>query len=582
MNRKYLPGLDGIRAIAVISIIIFHLNPKWLSGGFLGVDTFFVISGYLISLLLLNEYEKTGTINIIQFWIRRIKRLFPPVIFMILIVIQYIIFFDQSLLYQLKKDVIAALFYLSNWWYIFDGLSYFESFEARPLEHLWSLAIEEQFYLLFPLILLLLLNKWSKKQVFILLFVVSLLSAILMGLIYNPAESVSRIYFGTDTRLQTLLIGVMFSFIWPAFKLKHGAPKILVVIIDILGFVGLLILLFCIFELSERSSFLFNGGLYLLGICTLFVIMAAVHPSTIMSKVLSIKPLTMTGKYSYSLYLWHYPVIVLMQKYFVQGQIPMYIHLLSVLITIVLAVISYKIIERPYRINGFKVFTKVTSVKYFITVITTLYLCIFTPYLLSVVKAEQPQTHHEITETVSNIPDIKRISPLTPDETTEQIVKNSTPLLIGDSVLVDINNQLKEVLPNATVDGEVGRNIYKALNVADKYQSYNHKDGVVILFIGTNGDFQDVQMNILLSKFDEAQVFLVTSRVPKDYEAHVNEEMYKAARLHKNVHIIDWYEASQGHTEYFAPDGIHLEYPGSERMVSLIYEALISFEENRE
>lgn len=580
MNRKYLPGLDGIRAIAVIAIIIFHLNPKWLPGGFLGVDTFFVISGYLIAMLLINEYEKTGTINILQFWIRRMKRLFPPVLFMILIVIQYIIFFDQSLLYQLKKDVIAALLYISNWWYIFDGLSYFESFEARPLEHLWSLAIEEQFYLLFPLILILMLNKWSKKNILLLFFVVSILSAILMSTLYDPAANVSRIYFGTDTRLQTLLLGVMCAFIWPAFKLKYDAPRILVVIIDFLGFIGLIVLMYSIYKLSEHSVFLFNGGFYVLGIFTLLIIMAAVHPSSIMSRLLGIKPLTVIGKYSYSLYLWHYPVIVLMQKHFVQGQVPIYIHISSVILTIVLAVFSYKLIERPYRLNSLKVFT-IMSIKNFITVIVTLYLCISTPYLLSVVKAEQPQMDHEITKTTSNIPDIKRISPLTPDETTEQIVKNSTPLLIGDSVLVDINNQLKEVLPNATVDGEVGRNIYKALNVADKYQSFNHKDGIVILFIGTNGDFQDVQMNILLSKFDKAQVFLVTSRVPKDYEAHVNEEMYKAARLYKNIHIIDWYEASQGHTEYFAPDGIHLEYPGSKRMVSLIYEALIDFEENR-
>lgn len=581
MNRKYLPGLDGIRAIAVIAIIIFHLNPKWLPGGFLGVDTFFVISGYLIAMLLINEYEKTGTINILQFWIRRMKRLFPPVLFMILIVIQYIIFFDQSLLYQLKKDVIAALLYISNWWYIFDGLSYFESFEARPLEHLWSLAIEEQFYLLFPLILILMLNKWSKKNILLLFFVVSILSAILMSTLYDPAANVSRIYFGTDTRLQTLLLGVMCAFIWPAFKLKRDAPRILVVIIDFLGFIGLIVLMYSIYKLSEHSAFLFNGGFYVLGIFTVLIIMAAVHPSSIMSRLLGIKPLTVIGKYSYSLYLWHYPVIVLMQKHFVQGQVPIYIHISSVILTIVLAVFSYKLIERPYRLNGLKVFT-IMSIKNFITVIVTLYLCISTPYLLSVVKAEQPQMDHEITKTISNIPDIKRISPLTPDETTEQIVKNSTPLLIGDSVLVDINNQLKEVLPNATVDGEVGRNIYKALNVADKYQVFNHKDGIVILFIGTNGDFQDVQMNTLLSKFDKAQVFLVTSRVPKDYEAHVNEEMYKAARLYKNVHIMDWYEASQGHTEYFAPDGIHLEYPGSKRMVSLIYEALIAFEENRE
>ncbi|UBH15479.1 acyltransferase family protein [Macrococcus armenti] len=582
MNRKYLPGLDGIRAIAVIAIIIFHLNPKWLPGGFLGVDTFFVISGYLIAMLLLNEYEQTGTINIVQFWIRRVKRLFPPALFMLLVVIQYIIFFDRDLLYQLKKDAIAAFLYVSNWWYIFDGLSYFESFEPRPLQHLWSLAIEEQFYLCFPLLLMLLLKRWSKKQIFIILLIVSLISSIWMSVLYDPAAgNVSRVYFGTDTRLQTLLIGVMFAFIWPAFKLKQKAPILLVLIIEALGISGLCVLMYCIINASENSALLFNGGFYVISIFTLFMIMSAVHPNTLMRKVLGIKPLVVIGKYSYSLYLWHYPVIVLMQAHFVKGQIPIVVHIASVIVTVMLAVLSYKLIEHPYRTLGFKVFTKIRPIVYFITILITLYLCISTPYLLSVVKAAQPMNDHLMTKTISNVPSIKRISPLETNESVEDIVKHYTPLLIGDSLLVDINDKLKEVLPNATIDGEVGRNIYKTLNVADKYKSFNHKDSIIILFVGTNGDFQDIQMNILLSKFDKAEVFLVTSRVPKEYEQHVNEEMYKAERKYKNVHIIDWYEASKAHTEYFAPDGIHLEYPGVERMVSLIHGTLVDHENNK-
>lgn len=580
MKKHYFPGLDGLRAIAVIAIIIFHLNPKWLPGGYLGVDTFFIISGYLITTLLIKEYEATGSIHLIKFWIKRMKRLLPPVLFMMFIVIQYIILFDRTLLFQIKKDMYAALLYLSNWWYIFDGLDYFRSLEPRPLKHLWSLAIEEQFYLIFPIGLLWLFKSFRKKSyLLIIFFVISLISMALMWLLYNPAESISRIYFGTDTRLQTLLLGVMLAMIWPAYKLKTNPPKQLLIIIDLLGLIGMLFLIRAFFVFTEHSTSVFQGGLYVIGLLTLLFIMASVHPSTMIAKILSLPALVWVGKYSYSLYLWHYPIIVLLQSHYVNGQIPWYVHTVSIILTIFMALLSYHLIEQPFRRNGFKTFVEVKSIRQFTTVIASVYLLIVTPYLLMNVKAISNQDKYVVTQTKSIAPAIKRISPVKVEH--QPIPENMTvyaydPLFIGDSLLVDINDDIKKVFPNATIDGEVGRNIYKAIPVADKYASFNRPDGIVVLYLGTNGDFEDVQLNTILKKFNKANVFLVTARVPKDYEAHVNQEMYQSAQKYKNVHIVDWYKASEGHTEYFAPDGIHLERAGIKAMKQIVTDAIIN------
>ncbi|MBA9941158.1 acyltransferase, partial [Ralstonia insidiosa] len=192
----YLPGLDGLRAIAVIGIIIYHLNTKWLSGGFLGVDTFFVISGYLITSLLLSEYYRNNSINLVNFWLRRFKRLIPAMMFVVTVVLIYTLLFKPELIISIKHDAIAAL-YVSNWWYIIQDVDYFNQFAVAPLKHLWSLAIEEQFYLFFPFILLGLLKFFKKRTTMIILLIISLLSLTAMITIHMYTGNNSRVYFGT-------------------------------------------------------------------------------------------------------------------------------------------------------------------------------------------------------------------------------------------------------------------------------------------------------------------------------------------------------------------------------------------------
>lgn len=224
-NKRYLPGLDGFRAIAVTAIIIFHMNPNWLPGGFLGVDTFFVISGYLITALLISEYYITGEIDLINFWLRRIKRLIPAVLFMLTVILTYTAFFKPEIIFDIKKDTIAAFFYVSNWWYIFQDVDYFNQFAIAPLKHLWSLAVEEQFYLLYPILLLFLVKFKNQNFTFLILFIISLISLEMMFFLSNSEGNNSRVYFGTDTRLQTLLLGALLAIIWPPFSLKKTFLK---------------------------------------------------------------------------------------------------------------------------------------------------------------------------------------------------------------------------------------------------------------------------------------------------------------------------------------------------------------------
>lgn len=562
----YMPGLDGLRAIAVIAIIVFHFNPHLLPGGFLGVDTFFIISGYLITTILLHEYRQTGTIHFVQFWLKRIKRLFPAVFFMLLVVFNYCLFFQPQMIEQLKKDMIAAFLYLSNWWYIFDKVDYFKSFDPRPLQHLWSLAIEEQFYIVFPVILFIMLSLRSKKLVLFFFMMTALCSGVWMAILYHPGVSISRLYFGTDTRLQTILLGVMLAFIWPAHRLRKNASISIRIAVSFIGFIAIAMLFISFFIIKENTPFLYQGGFFVLGVITLFIIASVVYPKSWPGQLLSMPFLTTIGKYSYSLYLWHYPVIILMNSYFKRTGVPYYIYGIEAVIMIFFAVISYHFIETPFRREGIGYFKKIKSLPRVLMILVIMGLIGYSAYQFVTFTPPRDEKIH-MTSTISEIPYPKQLPDVELNNDSPTVMNRTlAPLFIGDSILVDINDVLKQQFPNATIDGEVGRSIYKAIPLAKQYSSFNQPGRIVVLGIGTNGDFEMTQLNQLLSSFNKAEVYLVTTKVPLSYESHVNQLMKQAASSQKNVHLIDWYSVSKDHPEYFASDGIHLENAGIQAM----------------
>ncbi|MFC0136646.1 acyltransferase [Staphylococcus petrasii] len=580
-KMRYMPGLDGLRAIAVIGIIIYHLNRQWLKGGFLGVDTFFVISGYLITSLLLKEYEETGIINLKQFWMRRIKRLLPAVLALLLVVGLATLIFEPQQIVRVKHDMLAALFYVSNWWYIAKDVNYFEQFSFMPLKHLWSLAIEEQFYLFFPFVLVILLLTIKKyRNVTLIFWIVSLISLLAMVIISQPNVGYSRVYFGTDTRLQTLLLGVILAFMWPPFKLKANPPAVLQRTIDGVGIAGLVMLIILFFTVSDNSSWIYNGGFYLISGMTLLIIASVVHPTTILAKVLSHPVLVYIGKRSYSLYLWHFAVISFVHIHYTDGQIPAYVYIIDIILTVLFAELSYRYVETPFRKEGLKAFSfnRLRRPKFIRTIVTAI---LTIPLLLIFAgafdrfgkdeiadKANSFNTNETDKYLVRMMPgeNIKLDGSSTKSKKKDQVYTNISPLLIGDSVMVDIGETFKSQVPKATIDGKVGRHLQEALSVADNYTNYNKPSDQVVLELGTNGDFSKEELDQLISKFGKAQIYLVNTRVPRDWQDNVNKQLADAAKTHKNVTLVDWYKRSEGYSEYFASDGVHLENSGVEAL----------------
>ncbi|HCT0358286.1 TPA: acetyltransferase [Staphylococcus pseudintermedius] len=590
INPRYMPGLDGVRAVAVIAIIIYHLNPQWLSGGFLGVDTFFVISGYLITSLLLTEYHNTGKIKLMSFWLRRVKRLIPAVLFLVMGVIVLSLIFMPTEIQKVRADSIAAIFYVSNWWYIMQNVDYFEQFAVQPLKHFWSLAIEEQFYLVFPIVLLSLLSFIRRlKSIRIIFLILLVISMIAMMVLYVPNENVARVYFGTDTRIQTLLMGVLLALVWPPFQLKAKVNRQMRTMIDTAGVVGLAILFICFKFVSETNSILYYGGFFLISTVTLLVIASSVHPSGYFAKFLGNKVFTFIGSRSYSLYLWHYPIIVLIHHQFVQGQIPPLVYVVEILLMVLMAEFSYKFIEQPFRKEGFNIFAfnHLKNWRSQKVLRTWLVIILLIPTLLVMVGSFNRFAQKNSTRvTEVNTEEIDKLItqplPLPQLEIDGFVVKGNKqkyaswkPLLIGDSVMVDIGDDFRSFVPKADINGKVGRQLVEATSLAKRqYQSYRDKNDIVVLELGTNGDFTEEQLNSLLEQFGEADIYLVNTRVPRSYESHVNQVLAKAAKKRANVTLVDWYSRSENHTEYFAPDGIHLQPPGVRALTNSIIQAI--------
>ena len=351
-SLPYLPGLDGLRALAVLSVLLFHGRASWLPGGFLGVDIFFVISGFIITRLLLNEWQTTGHINLGSFWLRRAKRLLPAVFLLLVTVLVYYVFFVEDEVTSLRGDALAALAYVTNWRFIIDQQSYFETF-MRPsaFRHLWSLAVEEQFYLAWPLLLAGSLSLFKRRWVVATLVVPgAITSTALMAYLYTPGDDVSRVYYGTDTRAGGLLIGVAIAFLVTGVSTTRRSLARLYslparVALDLAAGLALATLVGAMFLLEESSTFLYQGGLAGVALVTGVVILATSNPRTLTSRVLGVRPLRWIGERSYGIYLWHWPILLLAWP-----DAPSGLQLVGMYAaTIAIAAVSYKVIEQPLR-----------------------------------------------------------------------------------------------------------------------------------------------------------------------------------------------------------------------------------------
>ncbi|HEX2912574.1 MAG TPA: acyltransferase family protein [Chloroflexia bacterium] len=351
IKLPYLAGLDGLRAIAVIAVVLYHADIPWMPGGFLGVEVFFVISGYLITALLQAEWQRNGKISLKSFWLGRARRLLPALFLLLVVTLTFALFVLPDEVARLRTDALAALSYITNWYLILENRSYFDTV-GRPslLQHLWSLAVEEQFYLLWPLILVAGLKLWRRKGILVITLTGAGASLLLMAALYQPDVDPSRLYYGTDTRASGLLLGAALACIWMPWNKSPAGFLLKPILINLSGVAGLVGLFWCFVQFSEFDPLLYHGGFGLIALLTALIIATAVHPRGLIGPVLlGRQPLRWIGQRSYGIYLWHWPIVAITRP---QLDVPLdgfMLLALRLILTAGLAEFSYRFVEKPVR-----------------------------------------------------------------------------------------------------------------------------------------------------------------------------------------------------------------------------------------
>lgn len=612
-KRRYITGLDGIRAIAVIMVLAYHLKLALFKSGFLGVTVFFVLSGYLITGILISEVEEEGTIDLKNFWLRRIRRLVPAVMSMAVVIIFVSTVVNRVIFTKGCKDFLASVLGFNNWWQIFNKVSYFEAAGVpSPFTHCWSLAIETQFYLIYPLILLgiykLAKSRGEGRAKRGLLFagvtlLLALISVILMIVLFDPQQDASRVYYGTDTRAFSLLFGALLAILWD----YRMVPRRLSASVNmVLGSVSFAVLLVMTIAINGSSNFWYRGGQFVGTILTVLVIYAVSGRKTLLSRLLSHPVLKWIGDRSYSIYLWHYPIILLISKGI---KASWWITLIEIVLSVVLAELSYRFIETPIRhgiigeylnilrsrpksrqekkrqIQVARRSLKVMAGTFVLTV--SLILCmIFVPKKNALdtlqkreAKAKETgkMTEEQLAKQKANGSESDDTI-CTADLTDDEILEGLNLLLIGDSIAVDVTDDFYEMFPNSVSDTKIGRITSLGKQVLDSYIDEKKWEGEGVIFASLsnspiNGELEDIREKI----GKDMPLFLTTVRIPHDtFEEESNSKIKKFVEENNHTYLIDWYAASEGHDEYFDADDTHLLPAGAKAYAKCIKEAVLA------
>ncbi len=595
-NSRYMVGLDSLRGLAILGVILYHINFNWMPGGFLGVTVFFVLSGYLITDILAMEWKRNKRIDLKKFWLSRARRLLPGMLVMLVITLAWITIFHSSLLEKMRGDSLAALFYVSNWWYIYHKLSYFDNFnQISPLNHFWSLAVEEQFYVVWPFIISLGLYYIKKQSRMILLICLgAFASALAMAILYEPGVDPSRIYYGTDTRAFSLLIGAVLALVWPSNRLANKIIPKARFILDVVGGIALIIILVMFWKTNQYDPFLYKGGMVLLSIATALLVANLAHPASRIAQFLQFRPLRWVGVRSYGIYLWHYPILTLTTPKVNAGDFSIIRAILQFLLIILIAQISWKFIEKPIRqgalrniqFKNLRLQNVTLGVK--LALVCSLFFTSIAVLGLSNASKAKGNYQQDKVEAVQTQPAPHPVAvwekpnqetPLNQGESKEvNSAHPKNPLTvtaIGDSVMIDITPYLKNTFPDIRIDAQIGRQLSKAIPVVEQLKNEGNLGNYVIIGLGTNGAFTTEQLVSLIKLIgNERKIIFINTRVPRPWESIVNERLKVTVTKYPNVTLVDWYAASAGKKDYFAPDGVHLTNVGAEAYAVLVAKAV--------
>lgn len=606
MNRR-LPGLDGLRGIAVLAVIIYHAEASLLVGGFLGVDVFFVLSGFLITSLLIDELARTNNVDRARFYLRRIRRLMPALFLVLFFSVLVSGLFVLDAAYHVRRDLPWAITFVLNWSYLFFEQSYFVNISRPPLlQHLWSLSIEEQFYVIWPIMLVGLYkvkigNISPRVKIFVASAVLAIASTSWMIYLsvangFPIPNDPSRVYFGTDTHAMGLLVGCATAALWRSEKLNERVTPDRATVMNALGLFSIAGLAYFFLFVSELNEFLYRGGFLVLSILTATLVILAAHPGLKFGTLLGNPVLKWFGDRSYGIYLWHWPIFVLMRSGIdIQWPEPLAFGV-KIAIVLVVASLSYRFVEMPIR-NG-AIGTRLAiwraagvprpQVKTLFT--SAVAALVLTTSLVGMYRAPTPDAGNltgiggitsidddpvaQVIPVATSEPD-QLITAQQAAEVRKEIESKLAPVVFGDSVVLSARDSLRSVIGKVSIDAAVSR---QPKVIAERIRARRDEQRLgtaVVIHMGTNGIVREADLKPILEELsDRNRVVVVNVRVPRVWMNPTNKMISALVTQYPNVRLADWNTASKGHKGYFAPDGVHLTKTGAEVFATLIKDAL--------
>ncbi|CAN2179676.1 COG1835 Predicted acyltransferases [Candidatus Nanopelagicaceae bacterium] len=573
---QYIPAIDGLRAIAVIAVMLYHLGISWVPGGFLGVDLFFVISGYVITRLLLDSIQERGGLDLRDFYMARIRRLIPPLVFMIVVTSIVVGLWAPDTTRKFLTDAPFSLFGGMNWWLVFNHQDYFETSGRPPLlQHTWSLAVEAQFYLVWPLILLIVLKYFGKKVIPAAALVIAAISGVALMFVsfqLDAASSskVSHVYFGTDTHSIGLFLGAALAVSWIPQNFNLQVSRRAQDFIDGIGVFGFIGILATFLLIDETKPTLYKIAFPLAGLFGTAILISIVHPASRFAPLLRTKVLLWIGERSYAIYLWHWVIFQISRPQVDLAGENWALFLLRILLVLAMADISLRLVELPIRsgavaywFGGMKYRTADIRKRQKLMVALFTSLILLTSATVSVGAIIRTDKKNEELAQLLKDADKPVLAPQT-DAT------NPGLWVTGDSVILGIRHELEFSHPIALINARVGRQAPELLEVM-RHDGALAPNSPVVFDLGNNNALTREQVIAIFEAVKAAPLrIVVNTAVPRPWRHANNDLIDEIAGLYPNTIVIRWDQISEGHPEYFAPDGIHLVPAGARAYVATI------------
>lgn len=578
-SHRHIEPIDGLRAVAVFAVLLYHLGIKWIPGGFLGVDLFFVISGYVITRLILDSIAQSSALDLRAFFFARVRRLYPALLFMIIGSTLIIAAFAPEAIHQFLRDLPYVLTGSNNWHLVAIHRNYFDSIGRPPLlQHTWSLGVEFQFYLIWPLILISALRYFGKKNLAKVALFIAAISGTALFLFSvavdasSSANQISHIYFGTDTHSIGLFLGSALAVSWIPQNLSRVISQRAQDFVDGIGVIGFIGLLSAFLFIDESNPTLYRIAFPLVGALGCALIVSLVHPASRFAPLLSARWLLWIGERSYGIYLWHWVIFQVTRPSVDLAGAQWAINAARILIVLALADISLRWVEIPIRrgvltnyLRGLRYRTPQVRHRAQSAIAFSLVgaLAISTGSSWAAIYRSNHGAHSQInretTALASPAPSLPGVPGL---------------WVTGDSVILGIHEKLARHFPIALINARVGRQIDELIDVvkADRPQVAH---SIAILDLGNNNHLTEESVRKLLELLkDQPKVILVNTAVPRPWAGDNDAIINRVAAQFSKVEVVDWAKISEGHPEFFAPDGVHLVDEGSNVYVAAILEHL--------